>query len=44
MDTYAAMNTGNLTVHKWLMTKYPELVAEYIQVNDSRPFEPLKLY
>jgi len=44
MDTCAAMNTGNLTVHKWLMTKYPHLVAEYIQFDDSRPFEPLKLH
>ena len=44
MDTCAAMNTGNLTVHKWLMSKYPHLVAEYIQFDDSRPFEPLKLH
>ena len=44
MDTCAAMNTGNLTVHQWLMTKYPHLVAEYIQYDDSSPFEPLKLH
>ena len=35
MDTCAAMNTGNLLVHKWLMTQNPELVAEYIQFNDA---------
>ena len=44
MDTCAAMNTGNLTVHKWLMTKYPELGAEYIQFNKQCPFEPLQLH
>ena len=44
MDTCAAMNTGNLTVHKWLMTKHPHLVAKYIQFDDSRPFEPFKLH
>ena len=27
MDTCAAMNTGNLLVHKWLMTRHPHLVA-----------------
>lgn len=44
MDTCAAMNTGNLTVHKWVMTTYPELVAEYIQFDDQHPFEPLQLH
>ena len=34
IDKCAAMNTGNLTVHKWLMTKHPHLVTEYIQFDD----------
>ena len=38
-----AMNTGNLQVHQWLMTTYPEIVAEYIQFDDSDPFQPLQL-
>ena len=44
MDTCAAMNTGNLAVHQWLITTQPHLVAEYIQFDDSRPFEPLQLH
>ena len=43
VDTCAAMNTGNLLVHQWIMTQYPELVAEYIQYDDENPFQPLKL-
>ena len=39
----AVMNTGNLLVHRWLMKKYPHLVAEYIQYDDSKPFQPLQL-
>ena len=38
------MNTGNLQVHKWLMTAHPTIVAEYIQYDDSDPFQPLQLY
>ena len=38
------MNTGNLTVHNCLMTQHPEIVAEYIQFDDTRPFEPLHLH
>ncbi len=43
VDTCAAMNTGNLKVHQWIMTQYPSLVAEYVQYDDENPFEPLKL-
>ena len=44
MDTCAAMNTGNLAVHQWLMSTHPHLVAEYIQFDDITPFEPLRLH
>ena len=44
MDTCAAMNTVNLLVHKWFMTQHPHLVAEYIQFDDSYPFELLQLH
>ena len=44
IETCAAMNTGNLTVHKWLITTYPELVAEYVQFDEQHPFEPLQLH
>ena len=38
-----AMNTGNLYVHRWLITTYPHLVDEYIQYHDATPFQPLQL-
>lgn len=43
IDTCAAMSTGSLRLHQWIMTKYPAIVAEYIQYNDQQPFEPIKL-
>ena len=43
IDTCAAMSTGNLLVHQWFITTYPECVAEYIQYDDADPFEPIKL-
>ena len=43
VDTCAAMSTGNLKVHEWIMTTYPSIVAEYIQYNDDTPFEPIQL-
>ena len=42
MDTRTAMNTGNLLVHQWLITTNPSLIAEYIQFDYARPFEPLQ--
>ena len=44
MDTCTAMNKGNLLAHKWVMTRHPQLVAEYIQFDDIWPFEPLQVY
>ena len=43
IDTCAAMNTGNLNIHQWLINQYPYMVAEYIQYDDVNTFEPLKL-
>ena len=43
LDLCAAMNTGNLHVHQWLITTHPHLVAEYIQYDDATPFQPLQL-
>ena len=37
------MSTGNLQLHEWIMTAYPEIVAEYIQYDDNNPFEPIQL-
>ena len=43
VDTCAAMSTGNLQLHEWIMTTSPEIVAEYIQYDDINPFEPIQL-
>ena len=43
VDSCAAMNTGNLLLHQYLITQHPHLVAEYIQYDDSHPFEPIQL-
>ena len=43
VDTCAAMSTGNLGLHQWLITKYPAIVAEYTQYDDASPFEPIRL-
>lgn len=44
IHTCAAMSTGNLTVRKWRMLKYPRFVVTYIQFDDLRPREPLQLH
>ena len=31
VDTCAAMNTGNLLFHQWIITTYPDVIAEYVQ-------------
>ena len=35
IDTCASMNTGNLLLHQWIITKYPACVAEYTQFYDK---------
>ena len=30
LDTGAAMNLGSLVYHLWVMSQYPEMVAEFI--------------
>ena len=43
LDSSAAMNTGSLRVHQWLMTQHLTIVAEYIQHDNAHPFQPLQL-
>ena len=43
VDSCAAMNTGNLLLHQYIITKHPEIVAEYIQYDDVEPFDPIQL-
>ena len=43
LDSCAGMNTGNLTIHQYIITKHPSIVAEYIQFDDNNPFDPIRL-
>ena len=35
------MNTGNLLVHQWLVTKYPDIVDYYEQFDDANHLRPI---
>ena len=37
------ISTGNLLLSQWIITEYPNLVAEYIHCDDATPFLPIKL-
>ena len=43
IDSCAAMNTGNMLVHQWIITNYPDIVANYVCYNDKSPFQPIQL-
>ena len=43
LDSCISMNTGNLLVNQWLMTKYPEIVHRNEQLDDRNPFEPIMI-
>ena len=43
LDSCAELNIGNLNVHKWVITTYPDIVKNYIHVDDKDKFEPLGL-
>ena len=43
IDTCAVMYTVNLPLQQWVITKYPNLVAEYILYDDSTPFDQIKI-
>ena len=43
MDTCGALNTGYLPYHQWVMASNPSLVSEYLEFDDTHPFEPIKL-
>ena len=43
LDSCAAMNTGSLVLHQWIITNYPAIVQSYEQFDDSTPFTPISL-
>jgi hypothetical protein len=42
-DTCAAVCSGNLLFHQWVITSHPDLVHSFEQFDDSNPFEAIKL-
>jgi hypothetical protein len=42
-DSGAALSSGYLPYHLWIMRENPDIVASFEQFDDSNPFEPIKL-
>ena len=42
-DSGAALSSGYLPYHLWIMRENPEIVASFERFDDSNPFEPIKL-
>ena len=43
LDTCAGMNTGKLSVHRCLATRFPHCVAEWRECTDQDSFDPIRL-
>ena len=43
LNTGAAMNSGNLTYHLWIMSQCPEMVGEFIQCVDDTEYDVVQL-
>lgn len=43
LDSCAGMSTGNLQIHHYLITKFPDCVHSYEEYNDANPFTPIAL-
>ena len=43
VDTSAAMNSGNLAYHLWVMSECPEMVGEFIQCGGTSDYDVVKL-
>ena len=43
LDTCAGMNTRNLRIHQYLITKSPTIVHNYEEYTDLNPFTPVSL-
>ena len=42
-DSGAALSSGYLPYHLWIMRENPDIVASFERFDDSNPFEPIKL-
>ena len=43
LDRCNSMNTVNILVHQWLVTKYPAIFDSYEQFDDTKPFRKIIL-
>ena len=43
VDTRAAMNSGNLAYHLWIMSECPKMVGEFIQCGGTSDYDVVKL-
>ena len=43
LDTGAAMDSGSLTYHLWVMSQCPEMVGEFIQCGDGTGYDVFQL-
>ena len=43
LDTCAAMNTGSLHLHQWIITNNMHIVDSYEQYDNDNPFNPITL-
>ena len=43
VENFAAMNTGNMILHQYIITKYTYLIVKYVKYSDSDPFKPLQI-
>ena len=42
VNSCATMNIGNLEIHQWIINKSPEIIADYIEYDDTNPFQTLQ--
>ena len=43
LDTGAAMNSGSLTYHLWVMSQCPEMIGEFIQYINGTEYDVVQL-
>lgn len=43
IDSCAGLNIGNLKVHQWVATTYPQIIKDWVEFDDREKFEPLAL-
>ena len=44
INSCAAMNTGSLLLHMWIITNYPSIVESHEKFDDAVPYQPIILH